>query len=922
MDAQGLAHLLVESSPTERLQIVRENPSVSLVHLARSLQDLCFEVWTGDPQQVAAIAETNELIAHLSGDQKVRAYADWTNAIECLVGGELTKCIEWLDRSEAGFLAIDELHLAAKTQPSKVYALALLGRYDEAVAAGIAAREVFVKYNDQYSAGKIEHNIGNLYWRRDLYSEAEPYLSSAHERFSAIDDQRQLAMVENCQAFVLTLQNRFREAEVIYQTALARARSHDLNVTQAEIEIGLSNLYLFEGRFDQALKFLELARRRYEQLEMPNQSALCELEIGDIYLELDLLPEAIGLYETAAERFAALGMQAELARATLSHARARLRQEQPAEAALLLDRAETLFRLESNKIAVGSVQLARAQMLFKKGELEEADDQANAALTAFRNGENPRLEIFTRWLRAEILAASGNIGDASKQLSDLLGSHSGLSLEIRYLCHLSLGRLTGSENHLKEAIQLVETSRAALASEELRTTYFASRVGAYDELVRLKLGRGQFERAFVWHEKARSRVLVDRLQSSMFPSEEDEKLRQLREEMNWIYNRMKRSDLSSPEERESAAEFRHSAAKLEKAYSTRARRLRFTGKGVDGMFEFDLEKFRSCLGDAIFVEFAVIDGRYTGFVVTRNELCAFPGYVDESEVNEELKRFIFQIKSGRLFDRLAESNRPAALERLQAHGQRLHDLLLKPLGSSIGRGRLIVAPAGLLHYLPFHALSDRKHYLAERSIISYAPSAAVLARCLKLAPANLEHALIAGVEDITTPMVRAEVEAVAGFFKDGQLLIDDDLTIEALKQHSGGRGIIHLACHGRFRPDNPGFSSLSFKAEELTVNDIYNLPLAKSIIVISACESGLNDVVRGEELVGLTSAFFAAGASTLVLSLWRVNDASTVEMMTGFYEELVTGAGVAEALAAVQRRLIKRGSHPYFWSPFIVAGRG
>ncbi len=171
-------------------------------------------------------------------------------------------------------------------------------------------------------------------------------------------------------------------------------------------------------------------------------------------------------------------------------------------------------------------------------------------------------------------------------------------------------------------------------------------------------------------------------------------------------------------------------------------------------------------------------------------------------------------------------------------------------------------------------------------------------------------------------MVRAEVEAVAGFFKDGQLLIDDDLTIEALKQHSGGRGIIHLACHGRFRPDNPGFSSLSFKAEELTVNDIYNLPLAKSIIVISACESGLNDVVRGEELVGLTSAFFAAGASTLVLSLWRVNDASTVEMMTGFYEELVTGVGVAEALSAVQRRLIKRGSHPYFWSPFIVAGRG
>src|SRR5664279_1320124 len=116
----------------------------------------------------------------------------------------------------------------------------MLGRYDEAVKVGERALKTHLEHDDLYSAGKIEHNIGNLYWRRDLYREAEPYLESARLRFVEIDDQRQIAMVENCQAFVKTLQNRFRDAEAIYKRALERAEAGDLKITEAEIETGLS----------------------------------------------------------------------------------------------------------------------------------------------------------------------------------------------------------------------------------------------------------------------------------------------------------------------------------------------------------------------------------------------------------------------------------------------------------------------------------------------------------------------------------------------------------------------------------------------------------------------------------------------------------------------------------------------------------
>ena len=79
--------------------------------------------------------------------------------------------------------------------------------------------------------------------------------------------------------------------------------------------------------------------------------------------------------------------------------------------------------------------------------------------------------------------------------------------------------------------------------------------------------------------------------------------------------------------------------------------------------------------------------------------------------------------------------------------------------------------------------------------------------------------------------------------------------------------VLHLACHGKFRLDNPDFSALNLFAENLTVRDARNLPLQNKLVVLSACETGLNKIVSGEELFGLTRGFLQAGASALVSSL-------------------------------------------------------
>lgn len=921
MTPAKLAQLLVDTHSDFREICLHDHKTSEPIEIAEALQQMCYEAWTEDPQRVSTITDTLHFLADITGDKEISGYAVWAEAIRNIVDGELAASIEHIDLSESTFSGIGKPHLAAKTQTSKIYCLALLGRYDEAIDAGEKALKIFLEHGDLYSAGKTEHNIGNLYWRRDMYREAEPYLESARLRFVEIGDQRQIAMVENCQAFVKTLQNQFRKAETLYKRALERAEANDLTVTEAEIETGLSNLYLFESKYDLALKFMERSRQKYERLEMPNQSAMCELEMADIYLELNLLPEAVEFYRKVAVRLGDLGLQAELARCSLSLARALTRLQEKNETMGLLDKAEHLYGLEGNAVAVASVRLARSQLLLDRGDVNKADEQVDLALEIFKDSDNFRFYLYARWLKAEILIASSRTADAVAALKATLAFTKEQSKEVEYLCLTSLGKVLENEQYLKDAIELVESSRESLSLDELRTSYFAEKITPYNELIKIKFKERRFEEAFYLHERSRARTLVEQLHQSESVLLTDDRLAQIREELNWYYSRINRSPLSGSEDRSQLETLRNSVLEKEKEYSELLRRNGIHDeRTINGNTAIDIREFRRHLDKTTVVEFASIDGRISAFVISKDDFTALPNYADEAEINDEIKHFLFQIKTGRFIDLLSDESRSAALNRFHSHSRKIYDRLLRPL--NLGKAeRLVFARSGLMNYLPFHALHTGNGYLIESVEVSYAPSVSVLEHCLKRPSAKLDKALIVGHADMLTPMVEAEIESVAGFFDSSTRLAGTRATLENIRQNASGMGVVHFACHGKFRPDNPDFSSLALYEEELTVNEVRNLPFDNSIIILSSCETGLNEIVRGEELIGLTRAFFAAGACTLILSLWRVDDNATLDLMTAFYEGLIRGKAAAGALRSAQQQLIKKDLHPYLWSPFMVSGR-
>ena len=142
---------------------------------------------------------------------------------------------------------------------------------------------------------------------------------------------------------------------------------------------------------------------------------------------------------------------------------------------------------------------------------------------------------------------------------------------------------------------------------------------------------------------------------------------------------------------------------------------------------------------------------------------------------------------------------------------------------------------------------------------------------------------------------------------------------------------VHLATHGFVNEEKPGFSGLLLSPDETSSEDgilylaeVYNLQLNAELMTLSACETGLGKIARGEGLIGLTRGFLYAGAQNLLVSLWKVNDASTSRLMIDFYEDLLNGNSKSAALQTAKLNLINsdaKYADPYYWAPFVLIGR-
>jgi tetratricopeptide (TPR) repeat protein len=946
MERAELAARLAETGHSaQREALLGDHSELADIRLGYELKDICYNARTSEPWRAKGAAAALRALSDAAADDELVALAAWVDGMVAVhIDGQMERAISHLDDAEARFLALGQPHTAASTQVSKLYALALLGRYDEAIACGLRARQVFLTHHDTLAAGKIEHNIGNIYWRRDLYNEAEVYLSSARLRFLAAEDNKQLAMIENCLAYIQSLKYNFRRAEELYRQALERAEAAGLVLTQAEIEASMGNFALFQGRYDRALDYLERSRRKFASLGMAHQSAVAEQEIADAYLELNLAPEAAAIYERIIPVLAESGMRAEQARALLAHGRASILLNQMNRAHVLLAGARELYAAEGNAVGEAVVTLVEAQ-------LHHAEGSPGAASAAAAQSEGPlesagawRQLMLARWLRAEAARAQGQRREARVLLeSTLRGAVEQALPQVAERCHTSLGLLAASEGDLtaaeesfKRAVELIEEMRAPLPAEEFRTAFFSNKLVPYDELVRLCIGGdgARVEEAFRFVERARSRALVDRLGGSLkprriagdpFEAKLHARLEELRTELNWFYSRINRPGGGGGARHgaEAMAQLHEALRRSEGETLDIMRQLQHHGEDSPNQVEqIDVGRLRVDLGtETALVEYTSLDGQLLAFVVTDEGVRLVRELGREEEVSAALTQVRFQVDALRYGSERMRRHLPLLTERVRHHLGALYDLLLAPVEGLIGGRRLVVVPHRTLHYVPFHALHDGRGYVIQRREVCYAPSAVVLRHCLARPHTEWRRALIVGVPDEEIPHVREEVSTLAPLFPEAVALMDERATLEAVRAEAPHADVVHLACHGQFRPDNPLFSSLRLADGWMTVRDASSLELNCGLVTLSACETGMSAVVPGDELIGLARGFFSAGAPSLLLSLWTVSDEATARLMSRFYARLGAGERPASALRQSQCELLEEQPHPFFWSPFVLLGR-
>jgi CHAT domain-containing protein len=183
-------------------------------------------------------------------------------------------------------------------------------------------------------------------------------------------------------------------------------------------------------------------------------------------------------------------------------------------------------------------------------------------------------------------------------------------------------------------------------------------------------------------------------------------------------------------------------------------------------------------------------------------------------------------------------------------------------------------------------------------------------------------------ERLALPSAENEVKLIGALFPDNRIFVRDAASKREFRDAAAGANILHIAAHAEVDLIDPLQSRILLAPDAgdtgfLEAREVYGLNLGTvSLVTLSACESGLGRIARGDEILGFTRSFLTAGASTLLVSLWPVEDSSTELLMTTLYRELARGKPAASAMQAGQLAVLKQPkfAHPFFWAPFDLMG--
>lgn len=822
------------------------------------------------------------------------------------------------------------------------------GETKKSIEAYRKALDIFTALEDQLKIGETKLAIGRIHlFHSRNYTEAQKSQSAALRIFQAEgDDQNQLLALRELGLTQEYMAN-FQAALKSQETAFQLASEIEDTLSAAICQYNLANIAWKTGDYQIALKKLRQANAVFNRYAVKQLNAVALSTEGLILMTLGQLDKALETELKAKQLAKSINSRRDLSaiNKNIGLIYKQKNQWQPAldhfyqalQIDSLLNDSKGLADAYRN---IGSINL-------QTGQTELAQQQLQISLRHARRIKDGRNETHCYYALGQTLLAQNQPDSALFYFEQAIRQAEYFMLpEISWRANRLAGKiwwerrdLTNSLKYLQQAESVIEAMRARIKIEDYKAGFIDDKLEVYSDLVEMLLDLEQPEKALEMAERAKSRNFVEML-ANKNPAKTQGRNGELAARQDSLEQsitatqsaitilRLKSTEITVPE-KEQLVQLEQRLGDLKNKHQQNRIQLQETNPELADLVSVNPKKvpeIMSLLTDSVaLVEFFYSKDKIFCWILDRQQLQSEVATFPVDSLGRLIINFRDQITNRLTIDRISKQ---------------IYDILIQPIENKIaGYKHLVIVPHGFLHYLPFAALmNENDEYLLDKYSISLAPSATVLAYCKEKgdpfinSPGWQPEILALGNPDLGDPSMNLdfamhEIRSISRTFPGMVKAYRGDQATETnFKLQSKKASMIVFSCHGEYDLKNPLFSALLLTPDEtnngrLEAHEIFDLKLNCYLLVMSACETGLGTLTGGDEVIGLSRSFIFAGASSLMASLWKVDDLATAVLIKRFFRYLKTDKNRSVALRKAQL-LVRReiNAHPAFWAAFHVIG--